>query len=211
MQVLDLGRMSYSHALERQLACWEQVREGGEDTLILVEHDPVLTLGANFHPENLLFPRKFYESRGIEVVPTDRGGDVTYHGPGQFVMYPIFDLTRRGRDLHRWLRALEQTQIDVLTSFGLTGRHFPPHTGVWIGDQKVAAIGIKVRRWINLHGIALNVSNDLAIYDLFVPCGIREFGVTSLEQELVASLSLDDVRPAIVSAFHALERGAASI
>ncbi len=194
IRVLDLGHMAYREAWDQQLLVWDEVAAGGPDTLILVSHPPVLTLGANFHEENLLFPRAAYEERGIEIVPTDRGGDVTYHGPGQLVIYPIFDLRRHGQDLHRWLRDLEQAIIDTLAAFNLEGRRFPPHTGVWVGDEKVAAIGIKVRKWISLHGIALNIDPDLSVYDTFVPCGIRGYGVTSLAKLMGEAPSVATVK-----------------
>jgi len=153
-------------------------------TLILVEHPPVITLGASFHPENLLHSPESLADRGIEVHPNDRGGDVTYHGPGQLIAYPIFDLEMVGKDLHVWLRNLEQAVMDTVESFDLKPRRFAPHTGVWIEDKKVCAIGIKVRRWVSMHGLALNVNPDLAAFDLIVPCGIQGYGVTSLSQEL---------------------------
>lgn len=201
VEVLDLGRLGYLPAWDRQREVAEGVVAGGPDTLILVEHDPVLTLGANFHTENLLHPEAWYRERGIEIIPTDRGGDVTYHGPGQLVIYPIFALDRHGRDLHAWIRRLEAAIIGAAASFGLEGRRFPPHTGVWVGDRKLAAIGIKVRKWVNLHGIAMNVENDLAIFDEFVPCGIQDYGVTSLSQEAGRPVTLSESKVAVVTSF----------
>lgn len=205
MRVVDLGRMEYRAAWDVQLVTHTEVLAGGEDTLLLVEHDPVLTLGANFHAENLLHPVDHYKERGIDVVTTDRGGDVTYHGPGQLTIYPIFNLEPRGKDLHRWLRDLEETQIHTLRSFGLEGRRFAPYTGAWVADQKVSAIGIKVKKWVSLHGIALNVHPDLSIYRDFVPCGIQNFGVTSLSQLLGRSVSLEEAKRATIDAFTSLE------
>jgi lipoyl(octanoyl) transferase len=198
-ELLDLGHQAYEPCAEQQRQILDEVAAGTRpNTLIFVEHDPVLTLGANFHEENLLLPREEYESRGFQVVRTDRGGDVTYHGPRQLVIYPIFNI---GKDLHRWLRDLEQTMIVTLASLGLEGRRFPPHTGVWIDDQKVAAIGIKVRRWISMHGIALNCNNDLSVFDLFVPCGIQGFGVTSLSRALGREFTIEDAKPLVHHAF----------
>ncbi len=193
--------MPYLAAWEIQKEIAEQVIAGGEDTLILVEHPPVLTLGANFHEENLLLPVQEYEAQGIEVHRTDRGGDVTYHGPGQLVMYPIFDVSRHGKDLHRWMRDLEETQLQILRELNIEGRRFPPHTGAWIGDLKVAAIGVKIRRWVSLHGIALNCSVDLATFDTFVPCGIQGYGVTSLSAELGRDVAVAEIRPLAARAF----------
>lgn len=202
--VLDLGRMAFGPCYELQLRHVEEVLAGSRDRLLLVEHEPVLTLGANFHESNLLLPRDEYAARGIEVVPTDRGGDVTYHGPGQLVAYPVFNLDRRERDLHRWLRDLEEIVIQTLAGYGVAGRRFPPHTGVWVEDLKMCAIGIKVRRWVSFHGLALNCDNELSPFDLIVPCGIEGYGVTSLSQRVGRRVSVDEVKPRLIEAFASL-------
>ena len=177
--------MDYQEAFSIQERVHRSVVAGNRShTLLLVEHEPVLTLGANFHMDNLLLPPIAYADAGIKICTTDRGGDVTYHGPGQLVAYPIFDLRLLGQDLHKWLRDLEEILIQTLARFQLTGYRFPPHTGVWVNEQKVAAIGIKVKRWVSLHGIALNCNNDLGPFDMIVPCGIRGYGVTTLSKEL---------------------------
>jgi lipoyl(octanoyl) transferase len=199
--VRDLGKMAYTLAFDVQRQVQDQVLSGEPDTLLLVEHEPVLTLGASFHPENLLLSREEYVSRGIEVLATDRGGDVTYHGPNQLVAYPIFDLNRHGRDLHKWLRDLEEAIIVCISSFGLDGYRFAPHTGVWVNGKKICAIGIKVKRWVSIHGIALNCNNDLEVFDSFVPCGIVGFGVTSISKELGTDIGIEEVKPALVGAF----------
>jgi len=201
MKVERWGRVPYREAWDRQLAVHHQVRAGAEDTLILVEHPPVLTLGANFHKDNLLLSPEEYAARGIEIHQTDRGGDVTYHGPKQLVIYPIFDLERYGRDLHRWLRGLEETMIVVCREFGLVAERFPPNTGAWVNGRKIAAIGIKVRRWVSLHGIALNCDLDLAVFDTFVPCGINGHGVTSMSEEVGRNVTIEDAAPVVVAAF----------
>ena len=202
-EIIDLGRLEYRAAWERQLEIAEQVMAGGPDTLVFVEHPPVLTLGANFHEENLLHPREWYEERGIAIHKTDRGGDVTYHGPNQLVIYPIYDVSRHGKDLHRWIRALEETMLLTLSRFGIEGRRFPPHTGAWVGDRKVAAIGVKVKKWVSLHGIALNCDNDLRVFESFVPCGIEGYGVTSLSEELGRRVGIYEVQPIVADAFRA--------
>ena len=193
--------MGYQKAWEVQKQVADEVIAGGPDTLLLVEHPPVLTLGASFHAENLLFTREQIEAKGVNVHETDRGGDVTYHGPGQLVMYPIFDVSRHGKDLHKWLRNLEETQLVLLKDLGLEGRRFPPHTGAWIGDEKVAAIGVKIRKWVSLHGIALNCSNDLKEFSLIIPCGIQGFGVTSLTQQLGSEVTVSEMKPLAINAF----------
>ncbi len=200
--LVDLGRMEYQ-------ACWDlqrrvhDARVAGEipDTLLLVEHDAVLTHGASFDPSSLLLTEEQYVSRGIQVVRTDRGGDVTYHGPQQLVMYPIFDVRDHGGDLHKWLRDLEETMIRVVSMFGLEGYRFPPHTGVWANNRKVAAIGIRVSRWVSMHGIALNCNNDLTPFSLIIPCGIKGFEVTSLSRETGREVGIADAMPHVVSSF----------
>jgi len=175
-----------------------------DDTLIFVEHPAVLTLGANFHEENLLFSREEYAEQEIEIERTDRGGDVTFHGPRQLVIYPIFDLRRYGKDLHKWLRDLEEAIILVGRDYGLEGYRFPPNTGVWVNERKVAAIGIKVSKWVSIHGIALNCDNDLSPFDLIVPCGIENYGVTSLSAEASRKITVEDAKPKVIAAFESV-------
>jgi lipoate-protein ligase B len=190
-------------------ACWElqkqlaNLRANNEipDTLLFVEHDPVYSLGANFHLSNLLYDNEFYESQGISIQPTDRGGDITYHGPNQLVIYPIFNLKEHGADLHKWLRDLEQATIETVAAFGLTGTRFPPNTGVWIDDRKIAAIGIKVSKWVNTHGIALNCDNDLTPFKWIVPCGIDDYGVTSLTESVGREVTTKQAMPHAIAAF----------
>jgi len=188
--------MAYDEAWTLQRALVEGILNGGEETILLVEHPPTLTLGAAFHAENLLLPESAYEERGTTIVRTDRGGDVTYHGPGQLVVYPLLDLSKRGRDLHRYLRTLEESVIGTLGDLGLSGERNPVNTGVWVGNRKVCAMGIKVRRWVTMHGLALNCDVDLAPYATIVPCGIRgDYGVTSLSQELGRPLGVAEAKP----------------
>lgn len=199
-EVLDLGHLGYEAAFARQLEVHAEVLEGiRPSTLLLVEHDPVITLGAAYHEENLRHDRAAYSGLGVEVHPTDRGGDVTYHGPGQLVAYPIFRLDEMGRDLHRYLRGLEAAVIDVATGYGLEAGRNPVNTGVWVGNRKLCAIGIKVRRWVTLHGLALNCDVDLKGFSLIVPCGIGEgYGVTSLTRELGRTVSIEEAKPRLV-------------
>ncbi len=203
IRLLDLGRCPYNEAWDVQKRIADGILDGTEpETLIFVEHDPVLTLGANFHEENLLFSREEYERRGIEVCVTDRGGDVTFHGPKQLVIYPIFNIAAHGKDLHKWMRNLEESIIRAIAHFGVEGGRFPPNTGVWVRqERKIAAIGVKVRKWINLHGIALNCSNDLSPFSLIVPCGIKEFPVTSLTKETGREITIQEAKPVVARAF----------
>lgn len=196
--------MSYNEAWAKQLEVLEQVQNGDEDTLILVQHPPVLTLGANFHKENLMFTEEQYAARGIEVITTDRGGDVTFHGPGQLVMYPIFDLNRHGKDLHKWMRGLEETQIRLLAELGIEGRRFPPNTGVWVGERKVAAIGVKIKKWVSLHGIAINCNNDLDPFSMIIPCGIQGYGVTSISNILERDVSPAEIENLVIQSFQSV-------
>ncbi len=201
--VRDLGLMAYPEATALQDRLAADVM-GGEapDTLLLVEHPPVLTLGAGFHEENLLFPREGYAARGIAVERTGRGGDVTYHGPGQLVVYPVFDVARRGKDLHKWLRALEGAVIEALAGMGVASGRSEVNSGVWIGEDKVCAIGIRMRRWTSTHGLALNCDVDLAPFGMIVPCGIRGgYGVTSLSRHLGRPVTVAEMKPRIVASF----------
>lgn len=208
LDILEPGLVPYTEAVALQESIHKQVIEGTRpDTLILLEHPPVLTLGANFHVENLLLPVEAYAAKDIEVVRTGRGGDVTFHGPNQLVIYPIFDLNRHGKDLHLYLRNLEEAILRTLTHFRLEGFRFPPHTGVWVDrDQprKIAAIGIQVRRWVSMHGIALNCNNDLAPFDLIVPCGIKGYQVTSIKNETGLDVGPEQVKPLVIEAFESV-------
>lgn len=201
-RVVDLGHLAYGPTAEIQRNTLEEVASGREpNTLFFVEHDAVLTLGANFHEENLLFSAEQYRARGIEVTTTERGGDVTFHGPKQLVIYPVFNVAEFGRDLHKWLRDLEETMILTCAHLGLVAYRSPINTGAWVNEKKIAAIGIKVRRWVSMHGIALNCNNDLSPFNLIVPCGIFGYGVTSLSQEAGREITIEDAKPVVRSAF----------
>jgi lipoate-protein ligase B len=202
--VYDLGRVPYREALAFQHRAVEmRSRDEAPDVLYLVEHDPVLTIGRSGHPENLRAGTKELRRRGIEIVSVERGGDVTYHGPGQIVGYPIVSLDGLpgGRDLHRYLRDLEQVLIETLDSFGLPAGRRPPYTGVWVGERKVAAIGVAVRRWVTFHGFALNLDPDLGHFDLIHPCGIRHLGVASMASLLGTAPARELVITRIAEAF----------
>lgn len=193
--------MDYRAAWDLQLHYAENLLDGGPETLLFVEHEPVYTLGASFQEKNLAYPLAFYQEKGISIERTDRGGDVTYHGPGQLTIYPIFDIGARGRDLHLWLRNLEEVVLEVLRSYELEGYRFPPHTGAWIGDKKLAAIGIKAKKWINIHGIGLNVNNNLEPFQWIIPCGIQDFGVTNLSEVTCQHISISDAQERVTRAF----------
>jgi lipoyl(octanoyl) transferase len=180
LAVRDLGRMRYSDALQIQHQIASERKAGqGVDHLLFVEHPHVVTMGRNGHAENVLVPEAALSRLGIELHETDRGGDVTYHGPGQIVMYPIMDLRLWKRDVGAFVRAIEQVLMDTLADFGIESTRIPKCTGVWVGNAKVAAIGIHLSRWVSTHGVALNVTTDMNYFQYIVPCGIRK-PVTSM-------------------------------
>jgi len=186
LTVLRFERLPYHRAYELQVALRDRCLESGgrENFLMFLEHLPVITIGRGGDRTEVLVTMQELSRRGIEVVETNRGGRVTYHGPGQLVMYPIIDLSCRGRDLHRYLRDLERWLIDICRSYGIEGTTEAGRTGVWVGQNKIASIGIAVRRWVSYHGVALNVSTDLSCFDLITPCGFTDRGTTSMAAEL---------------------------
>ena len=169
--------------------------------LLLLEHPPVITLGRGGTVNSLRLPEATLAARGIPVHRVGRGGDVTYHGPGQLVGYPIVDLVPQGRDLHRFLRLLEETLLTTLAAFGLRGRRQPGCTGVWVDDAKIASIGIGVRHWVSWHGFALNVATDLRAFDTIVPCGLAGVSMTSMAALLGSPLPLAAVEAVLIDAF----------
>jgi len=192
VEVIRRGEVPYVEALELQRRIHEErVRGERPDTLILLTHPPVVTLGRGAHEENLLLTPDEYAGRGVEVHETDRGGDVTYHGPGQLVGYPIVDLRSRGLGPREFLRLIERTLIELLATMGLDAGRVPGLTGVWVGGEKVAAIGIRISRGVSQHGFALNVTTDPREFELIVPCGIRDRGVTSLSLLLPEPLTVE--------------------
>ena len=194
LDVRRLGRVPYASGLELQERLVAD-RQAGRipDTLLLLEHDPVFTLGRNAHREHVLFPEAELRARGFEVFETGRGGDVTYHGPGQIVGYPILDLSPDRQDVHRYVRDLEEVLIRTCGDYGVAAGRVAGMTGAWVGQSKIAAIGVRIARWVTSHGFAFNVGGDLAPFGLIVPCGLRGRGVTSLERELGRTVALDGV------------------
>ena len=199
--VRDLGRIGYAeaYAIQKDL---EARRKLGEipDQLLVVEHPHVITLGRNGHLENLLAQPEVLERAGISFFPTDRGGDITYHGPGQIVGYPIFDLRDWKRDVVAFVRAVEQAIIDALASFGIAGERVKDATGVWVDGAKIAAIGVHISRWVTSHGFALNHTTDLSYFQYIVPCGLTK-PITSMER-LGATVSREIVVAELVRQFH---------
>jgi lipoyl(octanoyl) transferase len=206
LRIEDLGRRPYGEVLELQRDLRRRRIEGalGEDVLLLVEHPPVITLGRGTRPSSLPLAPTELERRGVEVFEVERGGDVTFHGPGQLVGYPILDLREHRQDLHWYLRSLEDVLIQALGGLDIEADRNPGLTGVWTAGRKIASIGIHVKQWVTLHGFALNVTTDLDPFDLIVPCGIRQVVMTSVAAELLRPDSealMAEVRERVVGSF----------
>ena len=202
LDVITPGLVDYGEALNIQYDLVAQ-RAAGEidDTLILLEHNPVITFGRGGKQENVLATTERLKEKGVKVYKIERGGDVTFHGPGQLVGYPIIDLSRRGRDMHKYLRDLESVLIETLKVFGLEAGRKDNFTGAWYANSKLAAIGVAVRQWISYHGFALNVNNDLSYFSLINPCGITDAGVSSLSSMLGRKVEIAEVIQAVIERF----------
>jgi lipoyl(octanoyl) transferase len=196
-----LGRIEYAEATDLQRTCARSLLEGGNEHLFLLEHPPVITLGRNARSQDVLFDEQALRERGVTLAPTDRGGQVTYHGPGQLVGYPILNLSPDRRDVGRYLRDLEEVMIRTLSRFGIGATRIDGLTGVWVGGEKIASIGVHLSRWITTHGFALNVSTDLAHFSLIVPCGLSNRRITSMERVLGRRVPLRDVAALLVPEF----------
>lgn len=201
---VPLGRMPYAQALELQRNVARDRISGviPQDVLLLVEHPPVVTLGRSSKENNLMASPAFLAEHGIELFEVERGGDVTFHGPGQLVGYPIIDLKRHRQDLHWYLRQLEQALINALAKYGIAGERNSGYTGVWTAGRKIVSIGVHARDWVTWHGFALNVTTDLSYFDLIVPCGISGVVMTSISEETgAAEISSEDVASTVSNAF----------
>ncbi|MCA9403710.1 MAG: lipoyl(octanoyl) transferase LipB [Candidatus Omnitrophica bacterium] len=192
LQVIQLGLIDYQQAYRRQLEAVDEVRAGGMSQLLFCEHPAVLTLGRMTKPGTVLWPPAQLEEAGVQLVKVDRGGDVTLHAPGQLVVYPIVDLNRYGRDLHRHLRLLEDVAMAVLRRFDIKPRREPGQTGVWVGPDKLVSIGIGVKRWITYHGIGINVNTDLSLFRMIKPCGLN-VEMSSISHIIGRNLDMNDV------------------
>jgi len=204
LEVRRLGMVPYVGAVELQKALVEDRKAGRiPDQVLLLEHPAVITLGVKTRSDrsHIVASESTLLENQVEVVETGRGGDVTYHGPGQLVGYPIIDLKPDRCDVHRYVRDLETALIRAVERFGITAGRMPGLTGVWVGDDKLAAIGIRISRWVTSHGFALNVSTDLDHFDFIIPCGITDKGVTSLERLLGGAPAMHDVSASVTAAF----------
>lgn len=207
MEIRRLGVIGYQEALDLQADLVEQRRRGDiGDVLLLLEHPPVITLGvkARNTRTNILATDAQLAAEGVELFQSGRGGDVTYHGPGQLVGYPIFNLNPHRRDVHKYVRDIEQALIDAVAAFGITAGRVPGLTGIWVGHNKLAAIGVRISRWITSHGFALNVATNLSHFDLIVPCGIQDRGVTSIDLLLGRTVPMAEVEQTVEAAFRAV-------
>jgi lipoyl(octanoyl) transferase len=189
-----LGTVDYAaaHRLQKQL---QAKRIAGEvpDTVLLLEHPPVLTMGRSAKEQHIIAQPDALEAQGISVHEVGRGGDVTYHGPGQLVAYPIIDLKPDRRDVRKYMWSLEEAMIRTCKEFGLSATRIGGLNGAWIGDRKVGAVGVRISRWVTMHGLALNANSDLSHYELIVPCGIQDKAVTSISAELGRTIGVPDV------------------
>ena len=197
--VCHLGRRAYAEVLELQRAVARARISGAidQDVLLLVEHPPVVTLGRSSKASHLLASPALLAARGVELFEVERGGDVTFHGPGQLVGYPIVDLKRHKQDLHWYLRQVEEALIRGVAPFGIAGERNVGYTGVWTQGRKLASIGVHARDWVTWHGFALNVTTDLSYFDLMVPCGIAEVTMTSIADELARGVGAPADEPAL--------------
>ena len=194
LHVEHLGTVPYGKALEMQKHKHQNVSDGLQsDTLFLLEHPPVITTGRNSGAHHLLASKELLDSQNIEVFETGRGGDITYHGPGQLVGYPIIQLTPSERDIKKYVYNLEEVLIRTVRDYDIEARRIPKLRGIWVGNNKIAAIGVRISRWTTMHGFALNINVDLAPFGLMVPCGIQDKGVTSMAKLLNKNLDITEV------------------
>ncbi len=194
IQLIQSGLTDYNQIWDLQRELLEKVTASrSENYLILTEHNPVITIGKSGNIKNLLADESYLKTKGIEITKIDRGGDITFHGPGQLVGYPILNLSAFEKDVHWYLRKLEEIIIKTLEIFGIEGKRIPGLTGVWVGDNKICAIGVKVTRWVSMHGFALNLSTDLNYFKYIVPCGISDKGITSILKETGNNPDKNDV------------------
>lgn len=197
-----LGRVPYRDALALQRGLHRMRREGRVGDLVLsLEHDPVITLGRSADPRHILADPRALGAAGVEVVPVERGGDVTYHGPGQLVLYPILDLRRFRRSLRWYVRALEEVMLRVVATYGVRAGRVPGRPGIWVGRDKLGAVGVYVRGWVTMHGLALNVDPELDRFRLIVPCGLHGAGVTSLAALLGRPVGVREAEGRAAAAF----------
>lgn len=202
MKIIDLGTIQYADALSLQEETVSMVREGAEECLFLLEHYPVISFGRNGGEENLPLPVDFFETRGVTLFKTKRGGNITCHFPGQLVVYPIMRIEKQPGGLKRFFFNLEESVIRTLGTFGVTAERQEKRPGVWLGSRKICSIGIAVSHWVTSHGLALNITDDLSLFDLVTPCGLPGVTATSLHRETGdTAITMDEVKDTFVAHF----------
>jgi len=201
--IIDLGLIDYEdcYKVQKEFARRRKLGEV-EDSQIVAEHKPVFTIGRTGRIENLLEDEEALSCRGIKVLRVDRGGDITFHGPGQVVIYPIMDLKQRGRDLHRYLRGLEEVAIRFLEGYSITGSRLEGKTGVWTGGKKIASVGVAASDWVTYHGLSVNINTDLSYFSMIYPCGMRNARATSLAEILRREIPMQEAKAGLVSSFN---------
>lgn len=199
LRTIDLGRMPYGDALEQQFYRHEKVQNGEPSVILTVEHTPVLTMGKNADPRNLLLTRRSYSDMGVELFETERGGEVTAHMPGQLVVYPIIDVMKFKLSVRQYISSLEQSVIETLKNFGVYASTDANLPGVWVAGEKICAIGVRVKSRITMHGLALNVNNATDLFEKIVPCGIKARGVTTMSKLVGKQLEINAIRDVLVS------------
>ncbi len=201
-RTINLGTLPYTEAFELQKQRVEQLQNGAaQDSLLFLEHPHVVTLGRNATGDALVADRSFIEARGVELADTNRGGDVTYHGPGQLIGYPLLQLENDRHDIRRYVGDLEDVLIRTLADFSITGRRHPEHRGVWVDGRKIASLGIRISRWVTSHGFALNVNTDLSYFSLIQPCGIAGCEMTSMASLTGGDVDMDAVIECLIVHF----------
>lgn len=204
LKVHRLGVVGYDDALKTQMCLVEQLKAdacGAEEHLLLLQHTPVITIGRSGTPKNIRVDEEELRRNGVALREASRGGDVTYHGPGQLVGYPILHLDRHGKDVHRYLRALEEVLIKTLAHYHIRAQRRRGLTGVWVEDRKIASIGVAITRWVTYHGFALNVNPNLAHFDLIHPCGLKGVTITTMAKELGRQVNVGEVEPIVIESF----------
>lgn len=210
--IIDLGLIDYEDAfkIQNDLVCRVIAGESRE-TFLLAEHPPVFTIGRSAAADNLLVSRSFLEQNGIKVLRADRGGDITFHGPGQLVVYPILDLKQSGPDLHSYIRYLESLAISLLEDYGVSAQRAPGRSGVWVGGRKIASVGVGARNWVTYHGLSVNVGVDLGYFSMIHPCGLVGVEMTSLERVLGVPVGMAEAKDRMKRAIDAAAYGFSTV
>jgi lipoyl(octanoyl) transferase len=202
INVFDLGQISYGEAFQLQLGLFEFIKENDlPGTLLLLEHPPIITIGSNRSTENLLVKKDSLSKKGIDIVQSNRGGDITLHAPGQLICYPVFNLKYFKKDLSLFVHNLEEVIIETLNAYGISSSRVKKHRGVFTGTKKIASIGLKIRKWITLHGLSLNININLSYFDNIVACGLKDFPQTSISEILGKDIPINNVKELMQKSF----------